>query len=75
MNELAKFHQYLKDQYRDGINDINVIAVEDMSQETGIESKKILSYLEILQDEGVEYYLFDELFNGQTYTMCEFYLN
>lgn len=75
MNDLARFHQYLKEQVLDG-KDVNVIAVEDMADECRIKTSQVYNFLEILQEtEGLEYYLFDERFNGQTYTMCEFYIN
>lgn len=75
MNDLARFHQYLKEQALDG-KDVNVISVEDMADELKIKRSQVYDFLEILQEtEGLEYYLFDERFYGKTYTMCEFYIN
>lgn len=75
MNNLAKFHLYLKDQYKDGLNDVNVIAVEDMARECGITVNDVYRFLEILEDDGIEYYFFSEMFGGEVCTMCEFYIN
>lgn len=73
MNDYANFVEWIK---QNTLN-FNVIAVEDIAQETGIDVGRVNSYLERMEEieDGFNYCYFTEQFGDCVMVMCEFFWN
>jgi hypothetical protein len=74
MNEYAKFVEWMKQNSNQGTLCFNVIATEDIAQETGLDIDCVNSYLEQMEEceDGFHYCYFIEQFRDRGVEMCEF---
>lgn len=74
MNEYAKFVEWMKQNSNQGTLCFNVVATEDIAEETGLDVARVISYLEQMEEmeDGFHYYYFTEQFGERGVEMCEF---